>query len=269
LKASVQRLLDTYYPLLPDGSRTKDGTKPFYDWFLSGIDARNALVLNVGAGPTPTPVERCLRGRVKRLIGVDPDPIVGTNTDLDEAYVNDGLQLPFPDGHFDAVYSDWTLEHVPDPIPFLNEVHRVLKPGAFYWFRTTNLGHYVTFVSARTPQWFHRLVANRARQLPHDEHDPWPTRYRMNTQGALRRALLGAGFESAEIRIIESWPGYLVFNPLAFRVGVVYERLVNRFSSLARFRLIMIGRAQKAFTTSGANALPYAPPLTTVARPGS
>ena len=104
---------------MPDGTRTLDGTKPFYDWFLSGIDGPNAVVLNVGAGPTPSPAMRRLRGRVKRLVGVDPDPVVKTNTDLDEAHVNDGVHLPFPEASFDAVYSDWTLEHVPEPIPFL------------------------------------------------------------------------------------------------------------------------------------------------------
>jgi len=43
--------------------------------------------------------------------------------------------LPFPDGSFDAVYSDSVLEHIPkkDVQKVLNEFHRVLRPrGILY-----------------------------------------------------------------------------------------------------------------------------------------
>ena len=43
--------------------------------------------------------------------------------------VGDGLQLPFPDGFFDALIMFDLLEHVEAPEQFLNEVRRVLKPG--------------------------------------------------------------------------------------------------------------------------------------------
>jgi SAM-dependent methyltransferase len=243
MNATVERLLDTYYPRSAEGIRRGNGTKPFYDWLLGGIDASKAVVLNVGAGPTPSSTRR-LRGRVKRLVGVDPDPIVRSNTDLDEAYVNDGVQLPFDDASFDAVYSDWTLEHVDRPAPFLTEIVRVLKPGAYFWFRTSNRWHYVTLVSALSPQWFHRLVANRARALPKDAHEPWPTRYRMNTPPALRKTLQRAGFEGIDISLMEAEPTYMLFSPLAFRLGIGYERLVNGSRRLSNFRLIMFGRAR-------------------------
>jgi SAM-dependent methyltransferase len=41
----------------------------------------------------------------------------------------DGVHLPFPDGHFDAVYSSNVLEHVTDLDALNAEMLRVLRPG--------------------------------------------------------------------------------------------------------------------------------------------
>jgi SAM-dependent methyltransferase len=244
MRARVERLMDKFYPVGPDGRRARDGTYPFYDWMLANVGPE-ATVLNVGAGPTPVDPQRWLRGKVGHLVGVDPDPVVRTNTDLDEAYVNDGTTLPFADRHFDAVYSDWTLEHVALPTPFLAEICRVLKPGASFWFRTVNRLHYVTVVSAMTPHWFHALVANRARALPSETHEPWPTRYRMNRESTLRRYLSQAGFRGIEIRMIEPEPCYMLFHPIPFVAGVGYERLVNRSEAMRPFRQVVLGRARR------------------------
>jgi SAM-dependent methyltransferase len=241
---AVERLLDRFYPIGQDGLRFRDGTAPFYDWFLGSV-GRDATVLNIGAGPTP-PERRRVRGKFKRVVGVDPDPVVLTNSDLDEAHVNDGTALPFANDVFDAAFSDWTLEHVAQPVPFLREVARVLTPGGSFWARTPNKRHYVTLISAHTPHWFHRLTANRARHLPGDAHEPWPTHYRMNTPALIRSASNLAGFESVQIRLIEPEPRYVRFNPMAFLAGVGYERVVNRFERLAGYRLILLVRMQKS-----------------------
>jgi SAM-dependent methyltransferase len=240
MKPAVTRLVDRYYPI-QGAVRYRDGTAPFYAWMLSSIAPSEAIVLNVGAGPTPDPLQR-LRGKVKHLIGVDPDPVVLTNTDLHEAFVNDGLHLPFRAATFDAVYSDWTVEHVAEPVPFLREIRRVLKADASYWFRTTNRLHYATAISANTPHWFHRLVANRARALPDETHEPWPTRYRANRPSTIRRVSRMAGFTSCELRLVEPLPAYLQFSAVAFRLGVAYERLANRFDWLSSIRLTIYGR---------------------------
>jgi SAM-dependent methyltransferase len=255
VKPSVQRLYDRHYPVQDGKPRRGDGSRLFYEWIRSTPGLAQARVLNVGAGPTPEPALRRLRGEVGHLVGVDVDPVVMTNEDLDEAHVSDGVSLPFSDGEFDFAYSDWTVEHVEKPVPFLREVRRVLKPGGEFFFRTTNRGHYVTTVAAHTPHWFHRLVANRVRDLTKDDHEPWPTYYKMNSPSTVRRHMQAAGFDEIEVELVEPYPVYLVFNPVAFRIGIAYERLVNRWAWSARFRLILIARAragQLRLATEGA-----------------
>ncbi len=49
----------------------------------------------------------------------------------------DMLQMPFVDGAFDCVTCGWVIEHLPDPVPGLREVGRVLKPGGSALILTT------------------------------------------------------------------------------------------------------------------------------------
>lgn len=44
------------------------------------------------------------------------------------------LELPFDDNAFDAVWTVWTLEHVPDPEKAMQEIRRVTKPGGMIFF---------------------------------------------------------------------------------------------------------------------------------------
>ena len=41
----------------------------------------------------------------------------------------DLMQMPFRDGSFDCITCGYVLEHLPDPLPGLEELARVLKPG--------------------------------------------------------------------------------------------------------------------------------------------
>jgi SAM-dependent methyltransferase len=44
----------------------------------------------------------------------------------------DGKVFPFPDNKFDNVLCNQVLEHVFEPVPFLKEINRVLKPGGCF-----------------------------------------------------------------------------------------------------------------------------------------
>ena len=43
--------------------------------------------------------------------------------------VGDAQHMPFKDNTFDEIYSSHLIEHLPHPLKFLKECHRVLKPG--------------------------------------------------------------------------------------------------------------------------------------------
>jgi SAM-dependent methyltransferase len=237
----VKRLATRFYP---DTSR--DQEIAFYSW-VRQLLTPDTIMLNLGAGPpAPRGALRIFRGEVARVVGADVDPEVMRNPDVDEAHMigQDGI-LPFPDDSFDMVFSDWTLEHVADPARCLVEVRRVLKKGASFIFRTPNEHHYVALIAKMTPDWFHRRVANWARGLPSEEHDPWPTYYRMNRRGIVESLGRKTGFREIEIRLSEPPPHYLVFNPLAFLAGVGYERMVNHYKALSPFRATILARMVK------------------------
>jgi SAM-dependent methyltransferase len=231
-----ESLLRRFYP-----DDTRNGTVAFYGWVRQHVGPTTEL-LNLGAGPPTRTAIRIFKGEVARVVGADIDPIVLDNDELDDAVlIEDGL-LPLPDESFDAIVSDFTFEHVEDPAGFLAEAHRVLRPGGSFFFRTPNRRHYMATISRLTPHWFHNLVANRARGLPADAHDPWPTFYRMNSAEQLERAAAAAGFRELELRMFEAEPSYLVFATVPFLAGVAWERVTNRFDALARYRANIFGR---------------------------
>ena len=229
-----------FYP-----SSAHDGTAAFYKWIRTSINA-NTILLNLGAGPTPDNPVRRFRGDVSRTVGIDIDPAVLKNTDLDEAHVIDASgKFPLQDNSVDIIVSDFVLEHVEFPLIFLVEAQRVLRPGGSLYFRTPNQLHYVATIARITPHSFHLLIANKARGLPEHAHAPYPTFYRMNSRTKVARLAREAGFKSVEFRMWEAEPSYLAFSIPTFLLGVAYERLVNSSELFSVFRANIFGNLTK------------------------
>ena len=226
----AQTLVDRFY-----NDARFDGTKRFYDWIREHAN-RNSNLLNLGAGPATENPVRILKGEVASVTGADVDRCVLGNPEFDQIVLIENGAVPLASDVFDLVFSDYVLEHVERPEEFLREVHRLLKPGGMFFFRTPNLWHYVPLISRATPHRLHLAIANKARALPADAQEPWPTFYRMNTRGRLQRMAVECGFRDVELRMIECEPAYLKFHTLPFLAGVLYERAVNAFSGLAPLR---------------------------------
>jgi SAM-dependent methyltransferase len=231
-----EKLLKYWYP-----NEQKNGTSIFYNWIRQHMNSQQK-VLNIGAGPASKNPLRVFRGEVARVVGVDIAPIVLGNNELDESYVVDGTHLPFEENCFDIVFSDYVLEHVECPEPFLKDVLRVLKPGGSFFFRTPNKYHYVSLLALCTPHWYHELLSNRVRGLASDAHEPYPTFYRMNSKREIQTLANKVGFSRVILRAVECEPSYLMFSTIPFLVGVLYERITNKVELLSGIRANIFGR---------------------------
>ena len=177
-----------------------------------------------------------------RVVGVDIGAELRDNPNVADRIRGDVQRLPFADASFDAVLAGHVVEHLSRPGVAMAEVARVLKPGGRFLLLTPNRFHYVPLVAGLAPQRLH-VWFNRRRGVP--ERDVFPTLYRANTAGRLRRLLEGAGLTAERLERFETEPEYLAFHPLSYALGVGYERLVNRVGLLAPLRVAIIAVARK------------------------
>jgi SAM-dependent methyltransferase len=197
------------------------------------------LDLGAGAGIVG---QMDFRGLVSKVCGVDLDPRVAENPFLDEARVARGEEIPYGDGVFDVVLSDNVLEHLNEPRKVFAEVHRVLRPGGRFCFKTPNKWHYMPMIARLTPHAFHRAVNQRRGRA---SEDTFPTRYRANSRRAVRQLALATGFEVEEFLLVEGRPEYLRLHPVTYLAGIAYERLVSSTPLLTGLRVVLIGVLRK------------------------
>jgi 2-polyprenyl-6-hydroxyphenyl methylase/3-demethylubiquinone-9 3-methyltransferase len=118
--------------------------RPIVDELSRAIaEAHGGRILNVGSGPFFELGELEARGARFTLCDIDPRAISLARTlhgsALDGAdVIHAGRPLPYPDGAFDAVVSMDVVEHLEDPVPWLEDVLRVLAPGGLLFLTTPN-----------------------------------------------------------------------------------------------------------------------------------
>jgi SAM-dependent methyltransferase len=229
----TQALFDRYYP----SARFEGGTIPFHRLCREQIP-HGSEILEIGSGPSNQSSEAL--SAIGSVTGLDIDPDVKNNKWLFKALVFDGREMPLADESFDACSSNFVLEHVEHPAEHFKEVARVLRPGGIYCFRTPNLFHYVSMGARLMPHSMHLMLANRLRSLDEDAHDPYPTWFRSNTRGKLRRLCGMAGLETPSITMVEPEPSYGRAHALLFYPMMAYERIVNMSSALSGFRVTML-----------------------------
>jgi len=233
----MRSLMNKYYPESRFGGFTNiDGTISFFTR-VNALIAPTSVILDVGCGrgeyaEDPLPLRaalRNLRGKGAKVIGLDVDQAASANPCLDEFVLLEGNSWPIPSNSVDLIVCDHLLEHVDDPKALFSECSRVLKTGGVLCARTPNKWSYVALAAMIIPNQHHAKVTSYV-QDKRQEQDVFPTRYRCNTVGALKKLMQAHDLDGVTVRY-EAEPSYFSFSSILYLLGYLHQRFIPRFFS--------------------------------------
>jgi 2-polyprenyl-3-methyl-5-hydroxy-6-metoxy-1,4-benzoquinol methylase len=186
--------------------------------------------------------------KCRGVYGIDLDfEGLKKHTDLKNKVLASGNTIPFRDGSFGLITANMVMEHVAHPFEFLQEVHRILRPGGVFIAHTPNRWGYRVLAA--------RLLANQRLKNKlvkvmegREEHDVFPTFYRFNQVDEVKEIARKAGFEVDGIKTVESNANFQILLPLA-AVELLFIRLLQ--SGAARnFRSVLLVSLRRPVETN-------------------
>lgn len=179
---------------------------------------------------------KIFKGRCKHVEGCDVDGAVSENPYIDKAQlIAPDEPLPYADDRFDLIFSSWVFEHIDHPETMARELLRIVKPGGYICAMTPNRFGYIALAA--------QLIANKAHvkllrkiQPERKEVDVFPTRYKLNSRGDLKKHF-GEGCLIYSYGVSGD-PAYTFNKPILYRVFMALHRLTP--SSLQPILLIFI-----------------------------
>jgi SAM-dependent methyltransferase len=224
------RFKQIYYPESRFGGFTNvDGTVTFYSRINALINPAS-IVVDAGCGRgayAGDPIDyrrrlRVLKGKCRKVIGIDVDEKAATNPFIDEFRQIQTETWPVERDTADLIVSDNVLEHIEDPENYFSEIHRILRSGGIVCIRTPNVLSYFGLISRLVPNRQHA----RALEIVKDglnASDVFPTVYRCNTIRSIRNMLQKHGFEHC-VYGYDAEPSYLSFSRFFYWLGVLHQR---------------------------------------------
>lgn len=184
-----------------------------YGFFLALMQSRGWEVMGLEVSPTGADY-----GRKRWGLSILPQP---------------WERALFPEGEFDVVTAFYVIEHLPDPLAFLREVHRIVRPGGMILLRYPHTTPIKAILSLMR-------IRNRLYHLPFHLSDFSPR--------TMRRAL-----EQSEFRGIETVIGGFTApaNSAGKWAGLVFGTLAEVICQLSRGRILLPGVSKTTIARKG------------------
>lgn len=228
-------LENRFYPESKFGGFTDvDGTIAFFN-HVNSLLKTSFTILDVGCGRgeyKEDPVIfrkklRILKGKVKKVIGIDVDPHAKNNPYLDKFILLKNTNWPIKNNSVDLVLCDWVVEHLENPDIFFIEVKRVLRKKGYLCIRTPNKWGYPALFAQVIDNKYHSKITSFV-QSNRKPKDVFPTRYRCNTLQKIKRMMKNMDFDSV-VYGYSVEPSYLYFSSFFYFLGVIYQKSAPNF----------------------------------------
>lgn len=151
---------------------------------------------------------------------------------------NDVLSLSFPNNHFDMVFSDAVIQHVPDDRQAVGEMMRVLKPGGVLIISAVNFWNFHTLYKI----WL-KLAGRQYEYKSERAYSKKELRRLLEDQGM--EIIAEDGFYPAYgiLRLKKRHKIFKLLGRICNRLTKILDRFTNRFfSKNFGFEIVVMGR---------------------------
>ena len=202
------------------------------------VEVEKSQILDAGCGGSPT--LRSIKERAQLAIGVDRlFNQLRQNPTVRYAVCAQLDSLPFRNDCFDLVIARWVLEFLEQPLPFLTETSRVLKPGGKLAFITLNRKSWQLKLCRLKSLWAKRWWQQRLQTVYGSGGGP-ALPLKANKKKQLTSLLTQAGLAPVQIILTEGMPKFIISRP-----GALLGQCARDWELFRNFRTVLIGVCEK------------------------